>query len=161
MKLNLHRLIFSILIFTVLTGCSARDGISVSDPWTRPALEGGNGAAYMVFENNTGSDDVLLSATTVAAADVELHDVIMGSDKDDGEAMDDSGEMSGDNSMMRMVKQENVPIPEGETVTFEPGSLHFMLIGLTNDLVEGDTIKLTLVFQNAGEITVETPVEHR
>jgi copper(I)-binding protein len=137
--------IFLLLITITLTACSEGEGIAIKDPWARPALKDGNSAAYMVIENHTGSDEVLLSASTEAASAVELHDVLM----------------SGDDSTMQMVKQENIQIPAGETVTFQPGSLHTMLIGLQTDLVEGDTLTLTLVFRNSGEITIEMPIEQR
>lgn len=153
MDKKIIRLIIPLLIALTLAACgSGGGGISITDPWARPALADGNGAAYMVLENTSGIDDVLLSASTDAASVVELHDVIM---------MSDSSDAEGSNSMMKMVKQETVPIADGQTVTFEPGSLHVMLIGLTADLNEGDTISLTLVFQNAGEISIEVPVEQR
>jgi copper(I)-binding protein len=40
----------------------------------------------------------------------------------------------------------------------EPGGLHIMLIGLKQKLAPGDSIPLTLVFEHAGEVTVEIPV---
>ena len=60
--------------------------------------------------------------------------------------------------VMTMVQQENVPVPGGGKVTFEPGGLHVMLVGLNSDLVVGDTIEFTLTFEKAGEITIQVPV---
>ena len=145
MKTKNHIWILVLLITTILTACSGGEGITISDPWARPALAEGNSAVYMVIENHTSSDDVLLTASTQAASAVELHNVIM----------------SGDDSAMQMFKQDDVPIPAGETVTFQPGSLHTMLIDLSDDLKEGETLILTLVFQDAGEITIEVPIEQR
>lgn len=61
--------------------------------------------------------------------------------------------------MMMMEPQEAVEIPAGENVQFQPGGLHVMLVGLKNDLKVGDTLKVTLKFETAGEITVEAEVK--
>ena len=161
MKHQKYLAIFALILITSLTACSGGE-LTISDPWTRPALAGGNGAAYLVIQNGTGSDDVLLSASTDAASVVELHDVVqMDTSGTDSGDMSNSSDMAGGDMAMQMVKQENVPVPAGETVTFKPGSYHVMMIGLTSDLTEGDSITLTLVFQNAGEVTIEVPVESR
>lgn len=166
---------FLIWLALLAAGCgggvegSESGQIEVSGAWARPALAGGNGAVYFVIENGSGSDDVLLSARTQAAEVVELHDVVMvemsggddemgssGEDNESGGGMSGEGEMGG--GAMQMVKQENVPVPAGGQVVFQPGSFHVMLIGLTDDLMTGESITLTLVFEQAGEITLTLPV---
>lgn len=179
------------LIF-VLTACGGTGELTISDPWSRPAMAGGNGAVYFVIENDSGIDDVLLFAEVNIAAAVEIHNVSMvapnadGHDEthdaedhaehmadpehehdedhdgmhENGEDMDeDMSEMMADDMIMEMARQENVPVANGETITFEPGSYHVMLIGLTQELKEGDTLTVTLYFENAGVITVEAAVE--
>jgi copper(I)-binding protein len=166
-EMKIYRAIILVGILTALTlaACSSQSGIEITDPWARPALKDGNGAAYFILENNSGADDVLLSASTDAAAVVELHDVVM-IDAEMGDGMENN-EMGGNSEMaeegkaMQMVRQENVPVAAGETVTFKPGSFHVMLIGLTSDLSEGDSIEITLVFAEAGETTITVPVEQR
>ena len=66
-----------------------------------------------------------------------------------------------ESQVMRMVKQENVPVPGGGKVEFAPGGLHVMLIGLNADLAVGDTIEVTLTFEKAGEITLQVPVKEQ
>ncbi|WP_108484588.1 copper chaperone PCu(A)C [Oceaniglobus ichthyenteri] len=62
----------------------------------------------------------------------------------------------------RMMKQEFIALPAGETVTFQPGGYHVMFMGLGGDPFEvGEEIPLTLVFENAGEIDVVFDVEPR
>ena len=152
--------LFVFILSFSLSACAGQ--LEINDPWTRPALIGGNSAAYLVIENNTDSDEILLGALTVAAEVVELHDVIMTDVSEmEGEDMQDSGEMAGGSTAMQMVKQEFVQIHAGETVTFEPGSLHVMMIGMQENLIEGDTITLTLIFHNAGEVVIQVPVETR
>jgi copper(I)-binding protein len=156
----------------LVTGCggTAETGqISITDPWARPALAGGNSAVYFVIENGSGSDDVLVSASTDSAAVVELHDVVMvevsGGDDEMSGNEESGGGMAGEGEMgggaMQMVRQANVPVPAGGQVIFQPGSFHVMLIGLTDDLMEGESLTLKLVFEQAGEITLTVPVEQR
>lgn len=166
MKIYRTILLLGILITLALASCSTQTGIEINDPWARPALKDGNGAAYLILENNSGADDVLLSARTDAATVVELHDVVMVDAEMGGEGMGNNemgegGAMAEEGKAMQMVRQENIPVAAGETVTFKPGSFHVMLIGLTDDLAEGDSIELTLVFAQAGEITITVPVEQR
>jgi len=148
-------ILFGLILSLSLTACGGR--LTIEDAWARPALIDGNGAVYMTIQNGTENDDILLGALTDAAEVVELHDVVM---KDVSEMASEDTENGGDMAM-QMVKQEFVQVHAGETVRFEPGSLHVMLIGMKNNLIEGDTITLTLIFQNAGEVTIQVPVEYR
>ena len=49
-------------------------------------------------------------------------------------------------------------MPAGGQVTFEPGGLHIMLIGLQRELEAGDRFKITLQFEESGTLTVEVSV---
>lgn len=49
-------------------------------------------------------------------------------------------------------------IPAGSSVTFEAGGLHVMLTDLTEDIEEGDTVPLTLTFEEAGAVAVTVDV---
>ena len=40
-----------------------------------------------------------------------------------------------------------------------PGGYHIMLLGLKQALKPGETVKVTLTFQRAGEVSLEAPVE--
>ncbi|MCC6756118.1 MAG: copper chaperone PCu(A)C, partial [Solirubrobacterales bacterium] len=44
------------------------------------------------------------------------------------------------------------------TVTFAPGGMHLMLMGLGAGFDEGTHFPLTLTFETAGAVTVEVPV---
>jgi len=71
-------------------------------------------------------------------------------------------DMGSDDTMpsgeMTMREVEFVELPAGTTVELKPGGYHIMLIGLKAPLELGSTIQITLVFENAGEITVDVPV---
>ena len=56
--------------------------------------------------------------------------------------------------VMTMVKQENVPVPGGDKVAFEPGGLHIMLIGLTCDIKAGDPVTAELTLSDGQKVTV-------
>jgi copper(I)-binding protein len=101
---------------------------------------GMNSAAYMLIHNGTSQTDRLLRVESNAAQAVELHR---------SEVVDE---------VMTMRPVESIEIPAGGEVRLEPGGLHVMLIGLTQPLEAGSSIPLTLVFENAGEITVDAEV---
>jgi len=128
----------SLAIVLAACGASGSGELGVNDVWARPGLADGNSGVFFVI-SNPGSEDFLLSASSDVAGAVELHKTIM------------------EDSNMKMVQQMNVPVPTGETI-FKPGDLHVMLIGLKNDLKPGDTFKVTLNFENAGEKTLDVVV---
>lgn len=133
-----------ILLALIVTACSpakiTTGTLDVKDVWARPVLLGDNGAVYFVIENGTNANDSLLSAGSDVANTVELH----------------LSQMEGDHVSMH--RQEAVAVPAGEAVTFSPGGLHVMLIGLTRDLKTGDTFELTLMFEKSGEKTITVTV---
>jgi copper(I)-binding protein len=102
---------------------------------------GSNSAAYMMLVNESDTPDALIRASTAAAETVELHTVVM-----------EDGVM-----MMRPVTQIDVPA-SGET-ELRPGGFHVMLLGITDDLEEGETVDLTLTFENAGDVSISAPVQ--
>lgn len=61
--------------------------------------------------------------------------------------------------MAKMTEQEFIAIPANGTVVLEHGGLHVMFMGLTQSLAEGSMVPVTLVFEKAGEITVDFAVE--
>lgn len=131
------------VLAVVFAGCNGSGGsIKVSDAWARPSMGMDRaGAAYLVIENTGSEDDVLLGAASDAAATVEVHETTAGSD-----------------GMMAMSPIDALPVPAGETVQLEPGGFHIMLIELTNELVVGESIEITLSFEAAGDITVSAEI---
>jgi len=133
--------IFVVLI-ALLAACVPSDAgsLQVNSVWARPGLAGGNSAAYFIIENASGADDTLLSASSDIADAVEMHMT----------SMQEGG-------AMQMMPQQAVPVKAGKT-EFMPGGLHVMLIGLKQDLNPGDTFLLTLDFETAGEMMLDTTV---
>lgn len=99
-----------------------------------------NTSAYLTVKNTSSTDVILVSGTADFAKVVELHNHIM------------KGEV------MRMEKQEQVVVPAGESLTFQPGGLHMMLFGLNTSLKEGQTVKLSLIDKNDVETEFDAKV---
>ncbi|MEM8785643.1 MAG: copper chaperone PCu(A)C [Pseudomonadota bacterium] len=114
-------------------------GLTIDHPWSRATPpRSPNGAGYMTITNEGPADDRLVGATSPVAGRVELHTHAM------------------DGNVMRMRKVNGgVRVPAGEAVTFKPGGLHVMFLGLNDTLEEGEWIPLTLTFEKAGTLEVE------
>lgn len=129
-----------LLSVMVLAGCQeSNGGIVVSDARVG-APTGPNAALYLAVTNQGGEPDLLVGATTDVAERVEIHET----------TMDANGTMG-----MRAV--EGIDAPPGETIVFEPGGLHVMLVGVDR-LVEGESVDVILHWEVAGDIDVEAEV---
>lgn len=136
--------IFGLLLATMLVsacGAASRE-LTIQDAWARSANTGENGAAYFTIANGTSTTDTLLGVSSDIATAAEVH-----------MSMGDA------NGVMSMQMQEAVQIPGGDQVEFKPGGLHIMLVDLNRDLKAGDTISLTLRFQNAGKVAIDVLVK--
>lgn len=100
-----------------------------------PAVGQSTAAGYFTLRNGGGEGDRLVSATSPAAASVEIHSHMM---------MDGGG--------MMMMKVDGVDVPAGKTVEFKTGGYHLMLFGYTPQ-TRGDT-PVTLTFAKSGDVQV-------
>ena len=124
----------------VLAG-SAAESVSANEPYVRMVPPGMTvSGAFMVLKNADSKDHKLVKAESTVAKAVELHTHI-----------NDGGVMK-----MRPVKDIEIKT-KGEAV-LKPGSLHVMLIGLKQDLKEGDNVAITLTFEDGSSKKVEAPV---
>jgi copper(I)-binding protein len=144
---RMAHLITALLVALCLGGephaqTSAANMVVVQQPWAR-ATPGGakTGAAYMTLINDGASADRLLSATTPLADQVQFH------------------KATEDNGVSRMREVHNVELEPGAKITFKPGEMHMMLVGLKEPLIEGKTLPLTLQFERAGSVNVTLPIE--
>jgi len=115
--------------------------LTLIHPWTRAARAGGQGAGFMAIRNNGDQPDRLVSATTPAAPTVELHTHVR------------------DGDVMRMRPVTDISVPAGQTVRLQPGGLHLMFIGLFQELRQGQSVPVTLVFERAGSVTVQMEIQ--
>ncbi len=71
----------------------------------------------------------------------------------------DTSDMEGMDPAMTMQElTDGLALNAGETVTFEPGGYHVMLLDLVEPLEVGDEIELTLQFAEAGDTTLNVDV---
>jgi copper(I)-binding protein len=138
-----------LVVVLLLVACGAGTGdtptagaLTVEDVSANLTLPSDTGALYMRIRNGTESDDALLGAEVPGCGVVELHEMTM-----DGDVM-----------MMRQVEGNRIPIPAGETVMLERGGLHVMCIGKTGTFSVGDSVPVTLRFEQAGTMEVSATV---
>ena len=120
------------LVVALLAGVSlsAVAETRVEDPWVRATVAGQpSSGAFMRIIADT--DSTLLSVTSPVAKDVQIH------------------EMSMKNDVMRMGPVKSVDLPAGKAVKLDPNGYHVMLMGLTGQLKEGESVPLTLTVENA------------
>lgn len=117
--------------------------LKIGHPWTRATPKGADVAGgFMSISNKGNTDDRLIAVTISGVRRVEIH------------------EMTLDNGVMKMRPvADGLVLPAGKTTTLKPGSFHIMMMGLAAPFNEGDYIKGTLTFENAGTVDVEFAVE--
>lgn len=119
----------------------AADKISVTDPYVRLVPPGQKQTgAYLLLKNADSTGHALVKVDNPAADKVELHTVVW----------------EGGVNKMRPVPK--IDVAAGGETQLKPGSLHIMLIGLKRELKEGDTIPLTLGFEDGSSKTVNATV---
>lgn len=127
-----------ILLAALLLASCSKGGppdIRISDAWARETISGQTStAAYMVLTNRGSGDDRLVSVSAQAPAMAMLH----------------SSDSSDAVSRMRAM-ESGLAIPAGATVELKPGGTHVMITGIRAPLNVGDTVKLTMRFEESGE----------
>lgn len=144
-----------LLAAAALTGCSsaaeaespsasapAAETVTVTDAWVKTA-DSGMSAAFGVIEN-TGDDDVVVTAATTDAAEmIELHETV------ENEA----------GAMVMRQKDNGFTIPAGADLVLEPGANHIMLMDLTEPLKAGDEASFTLTFSDDSTFEFTAPAK--
>lgn len=118
--------------------------IMIKDAYARSAgAMAKAGAAFMIIENHAHAEDRLISVSSDAAARVELH-----THKD-----------MGDGVMKMMEVEEGFAIESHGKHMLKRGGDHVMFMGLAEPWAHGDVVSVTLIFEKAGEIVIEVPVD--
>jgi protein SCO1/2 len=115
--------------------------ISVVGAWSRSTAPGASVGVVYFEVINTGPTDTLLTIECPAAERVEMHATA----RADG--------------IMKMRQVASVDIPARGRLSFQPGGLHAMLIGIKQPLKEGGRLPLTLVFRGAGKLRFEAAIQ--
>lgn len=122
---------------------AAPRSISIEKPWARETVEGqAAGGGFMAIVNNGQREDQLVSASSPASHEVQIHT------------------MSMDGSVMRMRQlTDGLSIPAKGKVELKPRGLHIMFIGLKKPLRPGTSVPVTLKFRHTGSMTAQFKVQ--
>ncbi|WP_299981868.1 copper chaperone PCu(A)C [uncultured Ruegeria sp.] len=135
---------FVALSLSLASGALAADVINVDDAYARSAGKSAKaGAAFMMIENQGETDDRLIGAASDVADRVELHT----------HKIDENGVAK----MMQV--EDGILIPAGETHMLKRGGDHVMFMGLNAPFEQGAMVPVTLIFEQAGEVVVEIPID--
>ena len=149
MKSNLFAVICTVLGITLSTSTLAQNmsqtvttnAIKVENAYTRATVPGQQVAGgFMKIENKGASVDQLLSASSPAAGEVQLHEMAM------------------EGNVMKMRQVKDIAVPAGGTVELKPGGYHLMFMNIKSPLTAGETIPVKLKFAKAGELEVKMSV---
>jgi periplasmic copper chaperone A len=132
---------YIILAAALMTAAPASaQPIEVQNAWARATAAGAKAAGIFVTITDKGGPDRLVGASTPVAAMAEVHETI------------------NDNGVMRMRPIPALPLQPGQAVVLKPGGYHIMLMGMKQQLKDGETFPLTLNFEKAGAITTTVHV---
>lgn len=131
------------LLAILFYSCMLNAEITVQEAYVREMPPGQPvTAAFMRLHNSGEQAVVLLGASSDSAEQVEIH------------------AHRHANGMMRMEQIDSVNLPAGGDFIFQPGEHHLMLINMTRPLKEGDSVSLTLEFNQAEPLTIKVPVHN-
>ena len=114
--------------------------IKVENAYTRATAPGQQVAGGFLKIENKGAADQLVSASSPAAGEVQLHEMAM------------------DGNVMKMRQVKDIPVPANGSVELKPGGLHLMFMNIKAPLAAGETVPVKLKFAKAGEVEVKMPV---
>jgi copper(I)-binding protein len=121
----------------------AQAQVAVGDPWVRATVPQQQASgAFMKLTADKGTR--LVSASSPVAGVVEIH------------------EMKMDGGVMKMRAIPGLDLPAGTAVELKPGGYHVMLMNLKQTLNAGESVPITLVFEDADKqrrtLEVKAPV---
>jgi hypothetical protein len=117
--------------------------IKIEQPYAFATMPGGStGAAFMIIHNEGEIDDRLINAQSNIAEITEIHENLI--DPDDG------------TMMMRKIRGLDIPADGKEIL--EPKGYHIMFIKLKEPLTMGQSVPVTLEFEQAGLKKIDVDV---
>lgn len=120
------------LSFALSADIEVKDAFAKATPPTAK-----NSAAFMTIYNNSNKDISLISATNSVSNVTELHTHIE------------------ENGMKKMVQVPKIEIKANSSTQLKPGGLHIMFMGIKSQLNEGDSVDMSLKFDNGEVIKLE------
>ena len=114
--------------------------VQIENAYTRATVPGQQVAGGFMKIENKGGVDLLVSASSPVAGEVQLHEMAM------------------EGNVMKMRQVKDIPVPAGGAVELKPGGLHLMFMNIKAPLTAGETVPVKLKFAKAGEVEVKMPV---
>ena len=122
----------------------AREVLHWKDAWVRsmpPAAQ--VTAAYGQLMNHGDEMVTITGITSTVGVEAQMHDVIAEGDQ------------------RRMTPLTSVEIAPGETLTFQPGGRHIMLLGVVETPSEGSQVELCALSKLGGQACTQAPIERQ
>ena len=127
-----------LLVLVLFLAFPVQAQVRIERPWARATAPGAEVAGgYLVIRNQGAAADRLVSASSPAAAKVELHVHI------------------NDNGVMKMREVQGYDVPAKGSFELKPGGAHLMFVDIKRPFKEGEKLPVRLKFEKAGEINVE------
>jgi copper(I)-binding protein len=114
--------------------------VQIENAYTRATVPGQQVAGGFMKIENKGGVDLLVSASSPVAGEVQLHEMAM------------------EGNVMKMRQVKDIAVPAGGAVELKPGGLHLMFMNIKAPLIAGETVPVKLKFAKAGEVEVKFPV---
>ena len=131
------------LAATLALATPALAEIMIHDSYARASSPMAKSGAAFVMIHNHGVADHLIGVKSDIAARTELHTHLENAE-----------------GVMQMVHvEEGFEVPKNGMLRMERGGKHIMFMGLTQGFVEGETVTVTLIFRDAGEMTITIPID--
>ena len=138
----MNRLMLTALA-TLLTTSPVLAQVTVADPWVRGTVAQQRATgAFMTLTAPAGAR--LVEARSPVAGVVEIHEMTM------------------DSNVMRMRQVPMLELPAGKAVELKPGGYHVMLMELKQPMKTGESVPITLVFEDKDKkrltVDIQAPV---
>lgn len=136
---------FSLLLASLMVSAgalaAAADMVTVDEPYVRLAPPNAPATgAFMVIKNNGDKDVKVLKADNPASKVTELHTHL------------------NEGGVMKMRPVAAIDIKAKSEAVLQPGGLHVMLINMNAPLKEGDSVPITLTFDDGSSKKVDAKV---
>jgi copper(I)-binding protein len=129
------------LLFSAGVLAGAADNISVQDPYVRLAPPNAPAtAAFMVIKNGGDKDVKVVKADNPVSRVTELHT------------------HTNDGGVMKMRPVPAIEVKAKGEAVLKPGGLHVMMIDLKAPMKEGDSVQITLTFDDGSSKQVDAKV---
>lgn len=138
------RYVLSLGLLVLLAACGRSNRVTVRHASATPGDAQGESLVFLTLENASDQTEVLTAVESDAAAQATL---MLSLSVDRGRE---------DEEITQPIPQ--VEIPPKAAFEMNPNGIFIQLSGLRQDLRPGDTIELTLHFQQAGNVKISVPV---